>query len=154
MCFCWAFSLLLTIFNLILNPVLPKLSVLLPPEQSPTMMREWALNMLNNNNVKSKCVVITGCPTGACHSLPLSVIFTIKFCVEREVEKPCRANASRLQAVVNRVSNIQKMNMQPPEKHIQWKEMDSQIRKFSTREERDLICEREKKRCSWFPPYW
>ena len=75
--------------------------------------------MLNNNNINSKCVVITRCPTGVCHSLPLSVIFTIKFCVEREVEKPCRANVSRLQAVVNRVSNIQKMNMQPPEKHIQ-----------------------------------
>ena len=83
------------------------------------MMREWALNMLNNNNIKSKCVVITGCPTGVCHSLPLSVIFTVKFCVEKGGEKPCTASVSRLQAVENRVSNIQKMNMQPPEKHTQ-----------------------------------
>lgn len=45
-------------------------------------------------------------------------IFTIKFCIEKKGEKPCTANVYRLQAVVNRVSNIQKMNMQPPEKHM------------------------------------
>lgn len=58
-------------------------------------------------------------PSRVCHSLPLSVIFTVKFCAERGGEKRCTANVSRLQAVVNRVSNIQKMNIQPPEKRMQ-----------------------------------
>lgn len=110
---------MLTIFNLILNFVLHKLNALLLPEKSPTVMIEWALSMLNNHNIRSKCVVISCCPMGICHSLLLSVIFTINFFVERGREKPCIANDSRLQAVVNKVSNIQKMNMQPPEKHMQ-----------------------------------
>lgn len=54
-----------------------------------------------------------------CHTIPLSVIFTIKFCIEKGGLKLCPENVCKLQAVVNRVSNIQKMNMQTPEKHMQ-----------------------------------
>lgn len=59
MCFPSAFSLLLTIINLILIPVL-MLSVLMPPEKSPVMMIEQAFHMLNNNNRKFKCIAILG----------------------------------------------------------------------------------------------
>lgn len=61
--------------------------------------------------------------TGDCHSPSFAVIFTRKFCVEKGGEKAPQGKCPRLQAVVNRVSNIQKMNMQPPGKHrheVKW----------------------------------
>lgn len=87
MCFPLAFSLLLTIINLILVPVFLKLRALIPPEKSPVMMIERAFHILNNNNRKLKCIVILAPQQESATHFLLAVIFTQKFCVEKGGER-------------------------------------------------------------------